>query len=461
MEIISRPRVKLPGGNSKIYIPGLNGGFDPATLTGLKVRSESALPDPFYKDTDNSLTTPAELGDPAYTFRDSSGLGNNSIGINGLQTIPTVVTGPNGLLAIGGDGGWLKAVGIAPPTGTAAASPYWVAMVVRADMSASGICTFFSDPAATLAWRSSSETPSFNRNGTTPAVTAKLTAGTSAEWRLLLFRMGTAGTATGSVFVDGQGLGGGALPDTLTTGDMQWMTFNGSFTLDVPVAAVWYGLGDLPVSDITGLHSYCRATYGTTAFIADPIVPCVGNSIVSGYGLSDPSTQSWPAKLNILIGGNTVINLGIAGQTTDTMLATAPGVVWPLGCSTSGHVVFALEGTNQLAGGDSAATVLAKLTALYDGYRDAGFAPKRVIVCTILPAAIIPNDADRLAVNTGLRSLCTARGYTLCDFAGDPDMGGTGQNVPPLFQADGTHVEDAGTDRMAPIAYAAWQAATV
>lgn len=46
------------------------------------------------------------------------------------------------------------------------------------------------------------------------------------------------------------------------------------------------------------------------------VVSCVGDSITAGYGLSDPSTQSYPAQLQTILGsGYTVNNFGSSGTT--------------------------------------------------------------------------------------------------------------------------------------------------
>ena len=45
-------------------------------------------------------------------------------------------------------------------------------------------------------------------------------------------------------------------------------------------------------------------------------VACIGDSITAGYGLSDLSTQGYPAQLNVMLGsGYTVNNYGISGTT--------------------------------------------------------------------------------------------------------------------------------------------------
>ena len=45
-------------------------------------------------------------------------------------------------------------------------------------------------------------------------------------------------------------------------------------------------------------------------------VACVGNSITYGYGLSSPSTQSYPARLQVLLGnGYSISNFGVSART--------------------------------------------------------------------------------------------------------------------------------------------------
>jgi len=55
---------------------------------------------------------------------------------------------------------------------------------------------------------------------------------------------------------------------------------------------------------------------GLVSARAQITVTCVGDSITAGYGLSSPSTQSYPAQLQTLLGsGYTVKNFGSSGTT--------------------------------------------------------------------------------------------------------------------------------------------------
>ena len=46
------------------------------------------------------------------------------------------------------------------------------------------------------------------------------------------------------------------------------------------------------------------------------IVSCIGDSITSGVGVGNPATESYPAKLQKLLGTNyTVLNYGVSGTT--------------------------------------------------------------------------------------------------------------------------------------------------
>lgn len=60
--------------------------------------------------------------------------------------------------------------------------------------------------------------------------------------------------------------------------------------------------------------------------IAQTRVVCVGNSVTAGYGLSDPNTQAWPARLGALLGNKYVVyNCGVSGT---TMLKNGSSPYW-------------------------------------------------------------------------------------------------------------------------------------
>ena len=55
---------------------------------------------------------------------------------------------------------------------------------------------------------------------------------------------------------------------------------------------------------------------GTCSALAQTKVACVGDSITAGYGLANPSVESYPAQLQALLGsGYTVSNFGLSGST--------------------------------------------------------------------------------------------------------------------------------------------------
>jgi lysophospholipase L1-like esterase len=63
-----------------------------------------------------------------------------------------------------------------------------------------------------------------------------------------------------------------------------------------------------------------------SAHAVDLKVACVGNSITYGYGLSDPSTQSYPTQLDSLMGaGYAVSNFGVSSK---TMIKAVSDAYW-------------------------------------------------------------------------------------------------------------------------------------
>jgi lysophospholipase L1-like esterase len=83
---------------------------------------------------------------------------------------------------------------------------------------------------------------------------------------------------------------------------------------------------------------------------ADPIkIACVGDSITEGSGLSSPTTQSYPARLQRLLGTNyNVRNFGVSGR---TLLKKGDFPYWKEGAYTNSHtfnphIVIIQLGTN-------------------------------------------------------------------------------------------------------------------
>jgi lysophospholipase L1-like esterase len=78
----------------------------------------------------------------------------------------------------------------------------------------------------------------------------------------------------------------------------------------------------------TGIVSVGLALLGSTSSpnAADLKIACVGNSITYGYGLSNPSAQSYPTQLDSLLGaGYAVSNFGVSSK---TMIKASSDAYW-------------------------------------------------------------------------------------------------------------------------------------
>jgi acyl-CoA thioesterase-1 len=92
------------------------------------------------------------------------------------------------------------------------------------------------------------------------------------------------------------------------------------------------------------------ALFSLLSITAAPIkIACVGDSITEGAGLSNPSTQSYPARLQKLLGTNyTVKNFGVSGR---TLLKKGDFPYWKEAAYTNSHtlnpdIVIIQLGTN-------------------------------------------------------------------------------------------------------------------
>src|SRR5262245_57930852 len=92
------------------------------------------------------------------------------------------------------------------------------------------------------------------------------------------------------------------------------------------------------------------AAFSLLSVSAAPIkIACVGDSITEGAGLSNPSTQSYPARLQKLLGTNyNVRNFGVSGR---TLLKKGDFPYWKEAAYTNSHtlnpdIVIIQLGTN-------------------------------------------------------------------------------------------------------------------
>lgn len=191
-------------------------------------------------------------------------------------------------------------------------------------------------------------------------------------------------------------------------------------------------------------------------------IACVGNSITYGYGLNDPSSQSYPGKLQKLLGTSNY-NVQNYGVSATTLSKNGDNPYWRNGKLPQ---VFAFQpdiitiklGTNDtkpqnwenLGSGSQFKT---DYLAMVDTLATMPSHPK---IYLILPVPVFPNPT---AVSWGIRDsviqkeipiikeVAVARSLTVID-ANTPL-----KNFPQFFKVDGVHPDSSGEDTLAHIVF--------
>jgi lysophospholipase L1-like esterase len=199
-------------------------------------------------------------------------------------------------------------------------------------------------------------------------------------------------------------------------------------------------------------------------------IACVGNSITYGYGLSSASTQSYPARLQALLGtsGYTVQNDGVNSA---TMTKKGDTPYWTKGklpqvFSLQPDIVTIKLGTNDTKPQNWDAlgygTQFKKdYLAMIDTLAAMASHPK---IFLVLPVPIFPNpkgaswgirDSALQKEIPIIKDIAATRGLPVID-ANTPL-----KNFPQFFSADGVHPDAAGEDTIAHIIYRAIIATSV
>lgn len=168
---------------------------------------------------------------------------------------------------------------------------------------------------------------------------------------------------------------------------------------------------------------------------------CFGDSLTAGYGLADPSTESYPARLQETLAAAgldwRVINAGLSGETSAGGLRR---VDWVLR-QPADIFLLALGGNDALRGLDPAVT-RSNLTAIIGRVR-AKYPQARIVVAGMqAPPTLGADYADAFA--RIFPEVAREQGATLVPFL----LEGVG-GEPALNQSDQIHPNPAGHRRLA------------
>jgi len=212
-------------------------------------------------------------------------------------------------------------------------------------------------------------------------------------------------------------------------------------------AQAFFGLNAPSAGDLANLEAY-------TAWYSRGDICCfTGDSLAFSYGVN--GNESISALLDAAWNGTIdVPNYAIPGQGVGhsnsgvftTMIADDPAKIGSLPRGRPHAALFIIAGTNDLANGDSAATVEANIWTYVDARVAEGWT---VYVCTVIDrtdAAVSAGqaafDAKRATLNTGLRTNAAAHRATIIDLAADARLGANGASAGlTWFQSDKVHLK--------------------
>lgn len=205
-----------------------------------------------------------------------------------------------------------------------------------------------------------------------------------------------------------------------------------------------------------------RTAITTLQAIAPINVQVSGDSITAGFGLSSPSTQSWPAQMGALLGAKwSVVNQGISGDTIAQCTTAAATTVVPAWSPRAPlNISFLFAGSNDayydliasMSPSVIVAAIQADTLAFHAAMHAAGYPTAD---CTMLPRTVNGTwEGIRQTINTWKRAFWATYADDLCDFALQASMGFPGDDTNLTYYQDGAHPTAAGAALLAPIAVA-------
>lgn len=169
-----------------------------------------------------------------------------------------------------------------------------------------------------------------------------------------------------------------------------------------------------------------------------------GDSLTTGYACLNHS--NFPGQTWGLLGSDwKMYCVPVAGQTLNAMISDGVAEIdSKYNAGLAKNVVVCWAGLLDIDGGDTPAQALTDLNSYCTARRAAGW---QVVVLTCLPSLYI-SDAERVALNTGIRDNWETFADAIADIAADSRIGDAGDNDNPVYynNSDGnkTHLTQEG-----------------
>lgn len=210
-------------------------------------------------------------------------------------------------------------------------------------------------------------------------------------------------------------------------------------------------------TEIAGLLSYFEGRGGIAPVSTKTrLLVFDGDSLTAGGDTgaqATPLTLNYPNQLVPLLDTTwEAYNFGNSGSVSATLLSNRPTFVDPLLnpiAYTSATLVLWV-GSNDVANNVTPATAWANVQSYLSGAASAGWT--RIGVLTVLPSTAFNSgqEANRQTLNASIRNGWKGAGASfLVDVGQDPYLGVPGAATNPLWFADGTHLTQAGYNRVA------------
>lgn len=202
----------------------------------------------------------------------------------------------------------------------------------------------------------------------------------------------------------------------------------------------------LNATDAEAVLDYAAAKYGTGRAATAPTGRIIIDGDSTAHGVSAALNRCWGPALGVDSNwfvhcfGTTSARLDQIDDDAGTEINT------PYANST--NWLFVMAGTNDLAAGDSGATVDSELAAYCNAAITAGFSKSNIVVFTVWPSNTYSGRRDD--ANTAIRANYSGYAGHLVDVAADANLGVTGGSFNNAsYYVDGVHMNAAGQTLLA------------